>query len=194
MKLTVVKCPNESLAMTNYVYMNEDDMKSLSDIIDPLVRIESRVYETQAMDDVPMGKVALNNLQRRDAFVCPGETIELHLFNPDTDSAMVCEDIEMEFDLVNKTQRAKYVDFDQLPARLREMFHQHYLSVGQKVAAEFDGVKLLFTIKSLNGMTNRYIFYQLNPYTSITLVHSGDPMLQDAKNRIVIRDVVKRDA
>jgi len=193
MKLTVVKCPDESLAMTNYMYMNKDDMKRLSDIIDPFVRIGSRVYETQALGDVPMGKVALDAVQRNDAGVSIGQTIGVHLFNPDTDSAMVCKDIEMEFDLVSRTQRARYVDFDQLPARLRKMFHRHYFSVGQKVAAELDGVKLNFTINSCNGPTkNRYLYYQLNPSTNITLVHSGNPMLQDVKNRIVIRDVVNK--
>lgn len=166
MKLAVGNLPSNRLALTNKVYISQDNLSGIENYYaknnvpqgkSMLVEVSGHPYQVEAHPQVPSDQVALNGLQRRFLQLSLNTPVKLNPFVPTSQIALAT--LELSIDLLAKTKggtdpkaRPKEVDTDRLAQATLLVLEEQVMEPGRIMAIDFEGTKLELTVKHMAVM------------------------------------------
>ncbi|PSR95688.1 Vesicle-fusing ATPase [Actinidia chinensis var. chinensis] len=146
-KMIVTNTPGKDLAYTNLAYCSPSDLRSFSVSGSKLVFAlvgDAFVLSLSAHENIPIGHIALNAIQRRHAKVSTGDTISVSRFIPPDIFNLALLTVELEF--VKKGAKEEQVDAVLLAQQIRKRFINQVMTTGQRVTLEYHGNGFIFTV------------------------------------------------
>jgi vesicle-fusing ATPase len=149
MKLAVVATPDKSLPITNLIYFNSNDAKSIGNT--KYVKLKGDrelVYLWGTHPEVATGTVALNSFQRTSLNASLKEVVTISPYVPKPKSYVYAAKMNFLVGFTNKKTENTY-KVDVLDKVLKSSYKSHYFSVGQEFIAECEGVNLRFIVSEV---------------------------------------------
>mmetsp|Transcript_34882 Transcript_34882/g.84395 ORF Transcript_34882/g.84395 Transcript_34882/m.84395 type:complete len:763 (+) Transcript_34882:432-2720(+) len=164
MKLSVGNLPSNRLAMTNKIYISQDNLDSIAGYYAKknvpqgktmLVKVDGHPYQVEAHPQVPNNEVALNGLQRRFLQFSIQYQATIDPFIPDTNMALAT--IEFAVDLLAKKKpdpkaRPKEIDTDRMAQAALMVLEEQMMEPGRTMAIDFEGTKLELKVKHMSTL------------------------------------------
>jgi len=169
--LQIGNLPSSQFTFTNRVYISPRTFQNLfnkdannhpeheSSPIEepPLVIFESRVYAVEADNFVPMGQVALSDLQRHQAHFRLGTKVEVKSYSPSPECALA--GLEFHVNLMTKRTSdgkrkvmATEIDTNYLVSNVINDFEGYVIALGQVLVTDFEGMEVELTVASFEFM------------------------------------------
>jgi hypothetical protein len=142
--MKVTNCLRETDVEKNMVFVNPIDA------ITTYVRICILVYKCCPDPEVPVGHIAMNAIQRRDACVFPGDIINVQEYLvPMRDFSLPSLTLEAEW--LRNPGNIPRPDLSQLASIFRTKFTGHILNHGQCIAMQYIDTWIHFRVKTLDS-------------------------------------------
>jgi vesicle-fusing ATPase len=165
MKLAVGNLPSNRLALTNKVYISQDNLDQIQGYYTKndvpvghslLVEVNGHPYQVEAHPQVPNNEVALNGLQRRFLKLSLSTQVKLQPFVPSSGIALAS--LELTVDLLSKKKadpkaKPKEVDSDRLAQAALMVLEEQVMEPGRIMALDFEGTKLELVVKNLETVS-----------------------------------------
>jgi vesicle-fusing ATPase len=162
MKLAVGNLPSNRLALTNKVYLSQDNLSSIASYYEKnnvpqgksmLVEVAGHPYQVEAHPQVPNDQVALNGLQRRFLQLSLNTPVKLNPFVPTSNIALAT--LELGIDLLAKKKpepkaKPKEIDTDRLAQATLLVLEEQVMEPGRIMAIDFEGTKLELVVKHMS--------------------------------------------
>eukprot|EP00539_Tryblionella_compressa_P007397 CAMPEP_0178763970 /NCGR_PEP_ID=MMETSP0744-20121128/17509_1 /TAXON_ID=913974 /ORGANISM="Nitzschia punctata, Strain CCMP561" /LENGTH=758 /DNA_ID=CAMNT_0020419049 /DNA_START=105 /DNA_END=2381 /DNA_ORIENTATION=+ len=162
MKLAVGNLPSNRLALTNKVYISQDNLDGIGSYYaknnvpqgkSMLVEVGGHPYQVEAHSQVPNDQVALNGLQRRYLQLSLNTPVKLNPFVPSSNIALAT--LELGVDLLAKKKadpkaKPKEIDTDRLAQAALLVMEEQIMEPGRVMAIDFEGTKLELTVKHMS--------------------------------------------
>ncbi|KAL3740113.1 hypothetical protein ACJRO7_021402 [Eucalyptus globulus] len=140
--MIVTNTPAADLALTNLAYCYPSDLHHFAV---PGTKLSlASIADSFVLSNVRPGHIGLNAIQRRYARVSTGDSISVSRFVPSENFDLASLRLELEF--VKRGAKNEQVDAALLANQLRKKFKDQVMTVGQRVAFEYDGNKYIFTV------------------------------------------------
>ncbi|PSR96363.1 Vesicle-fusing ATPase [Actinidia chinensis var. chinensis] len=97
-----------------------------------------------AHENIPIGHIALNAIQRRHAKVSTGDAISVSRYIPPDDFNLALLTVELEF--VKKGAKEEQVDAVLLAQQIRKRFINQVMTTGQRLTLEYHGNGFILTV------------------------------------------------
>ena len=159
MKLKAVSCPDKSLALTNHVYLNPADLKTLlATVTQPgtpptnnfHATVGTCVYVLRPVECVGEGCVALNSVQRKSIQVSCDDVVEVRPYDL-PDSGIQIASVELAVDLAGRASgKGDPVDAEALAKNLLLRFVGQVLCEGQLLVIDFCGLNLQLKVQHIS--------------------------------------------
>lgn len=151
-ELKVCSSPDNTLALTNQVFINPVDADALFIPGDtPLkeknyIQFKDHVYTYRPHEKIQPGFVGLSSIQRQSVNVSLNEAVPVITFTPNADNIFLGT-LKLEVDFLSKGKKTseKYEAKDLKEAIIRTLEQQIFV-VGQRVVLDFHGNNLLFRV------------------------------------------------
>jgi vesicle-fusing ATPase len=165
MKLAVGNLPSNRLALTNKVYISQDNLSGIENYYikndvpqgkSMLVEVAGHPYQVEAHPQVPSDQVALNGLQRRFLQLSLNTPVKLNPFVPTSQIALAT--LELAVDLLAKKTtkdpkaKPKEIDTDRLAQATLLVLEEQIMELDRVMAIDFEGTKLELTVKHMTLM------------------------------------------
>ena len=162
MKLAVGNLPSNRLALTNKIYVSQENLDQIQSYYiknnvpvgkSILVNVNNaHPYQVEAHPQVPNDQVALNGLQRRFLQLSLNAQVSLTPFIPSSSIALAT--LELAVDMLAKKKpdpKAKPREFDtnRLAQAVLLVLEEQIMEPGRCMALDFEGTKLELTCKAL---------------------------------------------
>eukprot|EP00429_Kryptoperidinium_foliaceum_P039055 CAMPEP_0176171156 /NCGR_PEP_ID=MMETSP0120_2-20121206/87617_1 /TAXON_ID=160619 /ORGANISM="Kryptoperidinium foliaceum, Strain CCMP 1326" /LENGTH=746 /DNA_ID=CAMNT_0017508967 /DNA_START=135 /DNA_END=2371 /DNA_ORIENTATION=+ len=161
MKLNVGNLPSNRLALTNKVYISQENLSQISSYYaknnvpvgkSMLVEVSGHPYQVEAHPQVPNDEVALNGLQRRFLQLSLSTPVKLNPFVPSSSLALAT--LELTVDMLAKKKpdpkaKPKEIDSTRLAQATLLVLEEQIMEPGRVMAIDFEGTKLELTVKHL---------------------------------------------
>jgi len=161
MKLAVGNLPSNRLALTNKVYISQDNLTQIAAYYEKnnvatgktmLVDVNGHPYQVEAHPQVPSDQVALNGLQRRYLQLSLNTQVSIAPFVPSSSIALAA--LEMTVDLLAKKKpdpkaKPKEIDTSRLAQTVLLILEEQMMEPGRTMAIDFEGTKLELGVKHL---------------------------------------------
>jgi len=161
MKLAVGNLPSNRLALTNKVYISQDNLAQIAAYYEKnnvatgktmLVDVNGHPYQVEAHPQVPSDQVALNGLQRRYLQLSLNTQVSIAPFVPSSSIALAA--LEMTVDLLAKKKpdpkaKPKEIDTSRLAQTVLLILEEQMMEPGRTMAIDFEGTKLELGVKHL---------------------------------------------
>jgi vesicle-fusing ATPase len=151
-ELKVCSSPDNSLALTNQVFVHPSDAELLASPETTTFReknylsFKDHVYTFRANDKIQQGFVGLSSIQRQSVNVSLNEAVPVNAYNPHTtDIFLSTLKLEVDFLSKNKKVTEKYEAKDLKEAFVRVLEQQMFV-IGQRVVLDFRGNNLVFRV------------------------------------------------
>ena len=165
MKLAVGNLPSNRLALTNKVYISQDNLSQIESYYTKnnvpvgksmLVEVSGHPYQVEAHPQVPNDQVALNGLQRRFLQLSLSTPVKLNPFVPTSSLALAT--LELSIDMLAKKKpdpkaKPKEVDTTRLAQAVLLVLEEQIMEVGRVMAIDFEGTKLELTVKHMETVS-----------------------------------------
>lgn len=165
MKLSVGNLPSNRLALTNKVYISQDNLAQISSYYTKnnvpvgksmLVEVSGHPYQVEAHPQVPNDQVALNGLQRRFLQLSLSTPVKLNPFVPTSNLALAA--LELTVDLLAKKKpdpkvKPKEMDTTRLAQAVLLILEEQVMELGRVMAIDFEGTKLELTVKHMETVS-----------------------------------------
>jgi vesicle-fusing ATPase len=165
MKLGVGNLPSNRLALTNKVYLSQDNLGSISGYYEKhnvpvgksmLVEVNGHAYQVEAHPQVPNDQVGLNGLQRRFLKLSLSAQVKLNPFVPSSSIALAA--LELTVDLLAKKKldpktKPKEMDTNRLAQAVLLVLEEQVMEPGRAMAMDFEGTKLELTVKHMETVS-----------------------------------------
>lgn len=165
MKLNVGNLPSNRLALTNKVYISQENLSQISGYYTKnnipvgksmLVEVGGHPYQVEAHPQVPNDEVALNGLQRRFLQLSLSTPVKLNPFVPSTNLALAT--LELTVDLLAKKKpdpkaKAKEIDTTRLAQASLLVLEEQMMEPGRTMAIDFEGTKLELVVKHMETVS-----------------------------------------
>ncbi|XP_042492120.1 vesicle-fusing ATPase-like [Macadamia integrifolia] len=151
MTMTVTNTPAADLALTNFAYCSNSDLRKFSVPGSNLcLALVADVFtlSLRAHEGIRDGCIALNAIQRRHARVSTGDTVSASRFVPPDNCNLALLTLELEF--VKKGTKSEQIDAVLLAQQLRKRFIDQVMTEGQRVSFEYHGNNYIFTVTRAN--------------------------------------------
>jgi vesicle-fusing ATPase len=153
LEVRVTSSPDNSLALTNQVFLNPKDVELLS--VPPeatsykeknYLIARDQVYTFRGNDKIGQGLIGLSSIQRQNLNVSLNEKLSLATFIPDSENVFLAS-IKLEVDFLSKSKKPteKY-DAAELKNSIIQQLEQQIFTIGQKFVIDFRGTNLLFKV------------------------------------------------
>ena len=164
MKLAVGNLPSNRLALTNKVYISQDNLGQIGSYYEKnnipvgksmLVDVAGHPYQVEAHPQVPNDQVALNGLQRRFLQLSLSTPVKLNPYVPSESIALAA--LELGVDLLAKKKpdpkaKPKEMDTTRLAETVLLLLEEQIFEPGRAMAIDFEGTKLELTVKHMETM------------------------------------------
>jgi len=161
MKLAVGNLPSNRLALTNKVYISQDNLDQIQGYYTKnnvpvgksmLVEVGGHPYQVEAHPQVPNNEVALNGLQRRFLQLSLNTQVKLNPFVPSSSIALAS--LELAIDFLSKKKadpksKPKEIETTRLAQAALLVLEEQVMEPGRTMALDFEGTKLELTVKHL---------------------------------------------
>jgi vesicle-fusing ATPase len=161
MKLAVGNLPSNRLALTNKIYISQNNLAQISSYYEKnnvavgksmLITVNSHPYQVEAHPQVPDDQVALNGLQRRFLQLSLNTQVALTPFVPDSSIALAT--CEFAVDTLAKKKpdpksKPKELDTTRLAQAALLVLEEQIMEPGRTMAIDFEGTKLELSVKKL---------------------------------------------
>jgi vesicle-fusing ATPase len=165
MKLAVGNLPSNRLALTNKVYISQENLSQIEGYYTKnnvpvgksmLVEVSGHPYQVEAHPQVPNDQVALNGLQRRFLQLSLNTPVKLNPFVPASSLALAA--LEMSVDLLAKKKpdpkvKPKEMDTTRLAQAVLMVLEEQIMEPGRVMAMDFEGTKLELTVKHMETVS-----------------------------------------
>jgi len=153
-ELKVDSSPGNALALTNQVFLNQQEVNLLNAgiITDSVnhekcyIQLRDQVYTYRPHEKIPPGAIGLSNPQRQNLNAALNEKISGSLYIPETnDIYLATMRLEVDFLAKNKKVTEKY-EVDDIKKSIITQLEQQIFSVGQKFVLDCKGNNLVFKV------------------------------------------------
>ena len=144
-RFTVMNMPTQDMALTSYTYVHPTDAESAYVTVGE--GRDAYVYRCCPHTEVPIGKIAMNAIQRRMCRVFSGDVISVENFHF-TFKPYDINALTVTVEWVKASDSATPKDLTEIANTFRTQFDGHVVSKGQKVTMMYGDKMLLVTIKS----------------------------------------------
>jgi hypothetical protein len=190
MDLTVANAPSQDLAFTNCVYVTQSTLSTLGGDKELYGEIKGLIYTLKPHDGMQANCIGLNSIQRRILSVSAGETLTVAVFPQRDATPLSAATIEVNYVVASKHRPGQTIDGKELSRLILQRYSRQYVTTGQQLATECQGVNLLLTIGGLEavgdvkgdaggsgGVVKRGVF-RCAPFTrsSVSTTSIGDSM------------------
>ena len=149
-QLVAATCPDKTLALTNHVYLNSEDILRMFDSATPrYLQMGGFIYAASESDAVAAANVALNSAQRKTLRVSSGEHLQATALTELPSSKMHAASLELAIDFAGRTSANEALPADVIASHVLRTLGDQVLTVGQQFVSEVRGLNLLFTVKSV---------------------------------------------
>ena len=161
MKLAVGNLPSNRLALTNKIYLSQDNLGGIQSYYDKnnvpqgksmLVEVAGHPYQVEAHPQVPNDQVALNGLQRRFLQLSLNTPVKLNPFVPTSNLALASLELAVDFLAKKKADpkaKPKEIDTDRLAQAALLVLEEQIMEPNRVMAIDFEGTKLELTVKHM---------------------------------------------
>uniref|UniRef100_A0A0C9RSQ0 Vesicle-fusing ATPase n=1 Tax=Wollemia nobilis TaxID=56998 RepID=A0A0C9RSQ0_9CONI len=188
--MIVTNTPSSDLVATNCAFCSSSDHRKyfIQSLGQALALVGSSfVLTLRPHEIIKNGEIALNSIQRRNAKVSTGDTIDVSKFVPPEDNfKLVLLTLEVEF--IKARGKNEQLDAVQLGQQIQKKFQGQVFTVGQKVTLEFCGTNYLFTVNQtvvegqkdsenvLRGMLSEetYFVFEAPPNSGIKIINQRE--------------------
>eukprot|EP00526_Cylindrotheca_closterium_P007020 CAMPEP_0113613192 /NCGR_PEP_ID=MMETSP0017_2-20120614/6510_1 /TAXON_ID=2856 /ORGANISM="Cylindrotheca closterium" /LENGTH=752 /DNA_ID=CAMNT_0000522293 /DNA_START=75 /DNA_END=2333 /DNA_ORIENTATION=+ /assembly_acc=CAM_ASM_000147 len=161
MKLAVGNLPSNRLALTNKVYISQDNLSQIAQYYEKnsvatgktmLVDVNGHPYQVEAHPQVPSDQVALNGLQRRYLQLSLNTAVSIAPFVPTSSVALAS--VVITVDLLAKKKpdpkaKPKEIDTNRLAQTVLLVLEEQMMEPGRTIAIDFEGTKLELGVKHM---------------------------------------------
>jgi vesicle-fusing ATPase len=165
MKLAVGNLPSNRLALTNKIYISQDNVSQISGYYTKnnipvgksmLVEVNGHPYQVEAHPQVPNDEVALNGLHRRFLQLSLSTPVKLNPFVPSSSLALAT--LEFTVDMLAKKKpdpkaKPKELDTTRLAQACLLILEEQIMEPGRAMAIDFEGTKLELVVKHMETMS-----------------------------------------
>uniref|UniRef100_A0A0D6QXW2 Vesicle-fusing ATPase n=1 Tax=Araucaria cunninghamii TaxID=56994 RepID=A0A0D6QXW2_ARACU len=185
--MIVTNTPSSDLVATNCAFCSSSDYRKyfIQSLGQALALVgSSYVLTLRSHENIKNGEIALNSIQRRNAKVSTGDTVDVSKFVPPEDSfKLVLLTLEVEF--IKARGKNEQLDAVQLGQQIQKRFQGQVFTVGQKATFEFCGTNYLFTVNetavegqedSNRGMLSEetYFVFEAPPNSGIKIINQRE--------------------
>eukprot|EP00934_Nitzschia_sp_Nitz4_P004464 Nitzschia sp. Nitz4//scaffold30_size153850//68395//70650//NITZ4_002777-RA/size153850-processed-gene-0.41-mRNA-1//-1//CDS//3329547261//4454//frame0 len=165
MKLAVGNLPSNRLALTNKVYIHQDNLSQIEGYYQKnnipmgksmLVEVCGHPYQVEAHPQVPTDQVALNGLQRRFLQLSLSAPAKLNPFVPSSSLALATLEFAVDFLAKKKPDpkaKPKEIDSTRLAQAALLILEEQIMEPGRVMAIDFEGTKLELTVKHMETVS-----------------------------------------
>jgi vesicle-fusing ATPase len=153
-ELKVDSSPGNALALTNQVFLNQQEVNILNAGINAesvnqekcYILLRDQVYTYRPHDKIPPGSIGLSNPQRQNLSAALNEKITGTLYIPDTnDIYLATMRLEVDFLAKNKKVTDRF-EVDEIKKSILTQLEQQIFTVGQKFVLDCKGNNLVFKV------------------------------------------------
>ena len=198
MELVIAKCPDQTLALTNCVYLSPENHDTLGGgtTAEIFLEVKGFVFTAKANRQVENGTIGVNSIQRRH-LGSNGETVTSAVFSAGSmDSVgLAAATFSIDYAQKGKARGDEKVDAEELTKTIVSRFQLQFFTVGQQMALDYKGDNILLAVTALEaagssiqatrGMlvgNSTEVLLQKAPGSAITL--TGLPSGSTAKTNI----------
>ena len=165
MKLGVGNLPSNRLALTNKVYISQENLDQIQGYYTKndipvgksmLVEVQGHPYVVEAHPQVPNDQVALNGLHRRYLQLSLSATVKLNPFVPSANIALASLELAVDFLSKKKADpkaKPKEIDTDRLAETVLMVLEEQVMEPGRVMALDFEGTKLEVSVKHMETVS-----------------------------------------
>eukprot|EP00927_Polykrikos_kofoidii_P064950 TRINITY_DN60754_c0_g1_i1.p1 TRINITY_DN60754_c0_g1~~TRINITY_DN60754_c0_g1_i1.p1 ORF type:complete len:726 (-),score=139.50 TRINITY_DN60754_c0_g1_i1:51-2228(-) len=150
LSLTTVK-PLPELAMTNKVYVSQQDLVQLCGTGPQYVEVKGCIFSLAANASVQTGTVCFNKVQREWARIAIDTAIFVKGYVPPASSDIGTATVEVDFYLKRTTPPVE-MNETEIEEAFRKCYTSQVLAVSQTMALEVSGHLLKFTMSAMAGL------------------------------------------
>lgn len=158
-ELKVCSSPDNSLALTNQVFLNPADADALS--IPPeaspvrekcYLAFKDHIFTFRPHEKIQAGFVGLSSIQRQSVNVSLNEAVPVYNYVPTGDNIYLGT-LKLEVDFLSKNKKVseKY-EAAQLKEAFVRVLDQQIMAVGQRVVLDFHGNNLIFRVLDVQAL------------------------------------------
>mmetsp|Transcript_18752 Transcript_18752/g.72318 ORF Transcript_18752/g.72318 Transcript_18752/m.72318 type:complete len:737 (-) Transcript_18752:52-2262(-) len=152
-RLLVAKCPGASLALTNQVYVSEQDFANMcAGTRKPFVYLQVKQFVFNAVPNPKMEQrtIGFSSIQRSAAMLSLKDEVECALFNLHDHKDIYLGSLELEVNFFKRSATAETIESDALEEKVKSVFDLHIFTLDQKFVLELYGITLLLKVISYN--------------------------------------------
>ena len=165
MKLAVGNLPSNRLALTNKIYISQDNVSQISAYYSKnnipvgksmLVEVNGHPYQVEAHPQVPNDEVALNGLHRRFLQLSLSTQVKLNPFVPSSSLALATLELTVDFLAKKKADpkaKPQLLDSTRLAQACLLILEEQIMEPGRSMAIDFEGTKLELVVKRMETMS-----------------------------------------
>jgi len=153
-ELKVDSAPNNTLALTNQVFLNIQEFNQLSAGINPdslnqekcYIQLRDQIYTFRSHEKIPPGSVGLSSPQRQNLNAALNEKLTGTLYIPDTNDIFLATfRVDVDFLAKNKKVADRY-EIDDIKKSIIILLEQQIFTVGQRFVLDVRGNNLIFKV------------------------------------------------
>lgn len=165
MKLAVGNLPSNRLALTNKVYISQENLAQIAGYYEKnniptgksmLVEVGGHPYQVEAHPQVPNDQVALNGLQRRYLQLSLSAPVKLNPFVSNDSLALATLELSVDFLAKKKADpkvKPKELDTTRLAQTVLLILEEQIMEPGRVMAIDFEGTKLELAVKHMETVS-----------------------------------------
>jgi hypothetical protein len=153
MELTIAKCPDQKMALTNCVYLSPSDLERLGGSAEEVyLEIKGFVFTARATREVESNTIGVNSIHRR-MLGSNGDPVTVSVFSPGASESVGLAAATIECDYLQKVKARgdEKVDGEELVRSIVSRLSSQFLTVRQHIAMDYRGDNLLLTVTSLEA-------------------------------------------
>jgi len=154
MDLAVANCPNQELALTNCLYVSPNTLAMLGGEVEVFGEVKGLIYTIRPAAAMADRAIGLNSIQRRILGVSSGEALSVAVFPARDSTPLSSATIEVNYVVVSKHRPGTTVDGKELSKLILARYAKQYVTTGQQMATEYQGLNLLLTVGSLESISD----------------------------------------
>lgn len=173
-QLVVTKCPSETHALANVVYLHPSDLPSSASRTQCHLRLNrDYFYACRGDPAIPAGHVGVSTVMRGYMGLALGERLTVEPFDPLSFTTDCYVDrVVLGVGLMRRVRQGESFSFDanKMAALFREHFNDQILSIGQPLVMESGGVLFRLVVHDINCVNLQSLS---TPTTSPSTKHDG---------------------
>lgn len=153
-ELKVDSAPNNTLALTNQVFLNIQEFNILNAGVNPesvnqekcYIQLRDQIYTFRSHEKIPPGSIGLSSPQRQNLNAALNEKLTGTLYIPDSNDVFLAT-LKAEVDFLAKNKKvADRYEVDDIKRSIITLLEQQIFTVGQRFVLDVRGNNLLFKV------------------------------------------------